>query len=268
MPRRVDSHANETIKRLRSLRDKKGRREHGLFLAEGLRIVAEAADAGRLPRTLVYAGEAAGHPLLGRLIGQTETAGGEAIETSAAILGRVAEKDNPQAVLGAYPIWNTGLDRLDLGAAPLWLAVEGLKDPGNLGTMLRTCDAVGAGGLVLLDQSCDPFSVEAVRASMGALFTVPVAQVPWAAFLAWAREGGAMIVGTSLRAATDYQAVRYAPPTVVLMGNEQSGLPMAYEDACDQLVRLPMRGRADSLNVAVAAAVTLYEVANQFRAGA
>jgi TrmH family RNA methyltransferase len=261
----ITSFANPTIKRLRALHDKKERQEQGLFLAEGLRLVTEAVDAGTLPALLVHGPSMVGHPLFERVADATATAGGQVIETTDEILGKIARKDNPQAVVGAFPLLETRLARLPLHRHALWLAVEGLKDPGNLGTLLRTADAVGAGGVVLVDRCCDPFSVEAVRASMGALFTVPIAQSPWPDFLDWVRGGAAQLVGAVLDDAQDYQAVRYRTPCVVLLGNEQSGLPPGYADACDIRARIPQRGKADSLNVAVAGAVLAYEVFNQQR---
>jgi RNA methyltransferase, TrmH family len=266
MPRLITSHSNETLKRVRALRDKKHRRAEGLFLAEGLRIITEAVEAGHLPRLLIYAQEAAAHPLVARLGAQVEAAGGEAIETTRDILLKLAEKDNPQAVLGVFPVREHTLADIDRSASFVWIVCEALKDPGNLGTILRTSDAVGAGGVILLDNSCDPHSVEAVRASMGALFTQTVVQTEGAAFFAWLRAGPGMLVGASLNTDTDYQVMRYAAPTFLFMGNEQSGLPPAYEAQCDALVKIPMQGKADSLNVAVSCAVLLYEVFNQRRA--
>jgi RNA methyltransferase, TrmH family len=150
-------------------------------------------------------------------------------------------------------------------SAPIWLVAEKLRDPGNLGTILRTGDAVGAGGLILIDECTDPFSVEAVRASMGAIFTQKVAAARWDEFLPWLRSGAGQLVGTSLNTDTDYQTPRYAAPTFLLVGNEAQGLPPEYEAACDLLVKMPMRGKADSLNAAVATAVMAYEVLNQAR---
>lgn len=266
MPRRVTSFSNATIKRVRSLAQKKHRQAEGLFMAEGLRVAQEAVDAGYVPKILIFAEGTAGHCVTAGLIAATEEAGGDAVEVSRDILHKVTGKDNPQAAVGVFPLLGTALARLDRTASDIWIVCERLKDPGNLGTILRTADAVGAGGVILLDESCDPFSVEAVRASMGAVFTVPVAQAAGPDFLAWLRSGPAMLVGTSLAASEDYQAVRYVPPTFVFMGNEQSGLPRAYEAACDALVKIPMLGKADSLNVAVSCAVMLYEVLNQRRA--
>lgn len=268
MVERLTSPSNPTLKRLRSLREKKFRRSEGLFLAEGLRIVAEAVDAGIVPEIIVFGDDAARHPLVERLVAATEGAGGSAVATSRDMLHKLTGKDNPQGVVGVFRQRTTPLDAVDRGTAGIWIVCQSLKDPGNLGTILRTGDAVGAGGVILLDESCDPFSVEAVRASMGALFTQTLVTTDGAGFFEWLRRGPGMLVGASLDAARDYQAVRYAAPTFVLMGNEQSGLPAAYAARCDELVKLPMLGKADSLNVASATAVLVYEVLNQSRHGA
>ena len=159
-------------------------------------------------------------------------------------------------LLGAYRQPATSLEHIDRSTAPLWIVAQALRDPGNLGTILRTGDAVGAGGLILVDDCADPFSVEAVRASMGALFTQAIANARWDEFVAWLRGGPGQLVGTSLKAATDYLDAEYHAPCFLLIGNEQQGLPADYEAACDLLVKIPMAGRADSLNAAVAAAVT------------
>ncbi len=234
-------------------------------MAEGLRILTEARAQGYLPDTLFFARGGEAHPLLDALIAETEADGGEAIETTADILHKLSGKDNPQTVLGVYRAFDTALEAIDRGSAGLWIVAQALRDPGNLGTILRTGDAVGAGGLILIDECADPFSVEAVRASMGALFTQKIAVAPWDAFLAWLRAGEGELIGTSLNAEQDYQAPRYRKPAFLLIGNEAQGLPLAYEAACDTLVKIPMAGQADSLNAAVATAVMAYELVNQWR---
>ena len=265
MPREITAFSNPLVKQVRGLRDKKHRRAEGLFIAEGLRILTEAREAGRLPRILFY-GAGTAHPLLAALARAVEETGGEVIETNADILHKLSGKDNPQTVLGVFEQFDTSLERIDRSAAPLWIVAQSLRDPGNLGTILRTGDAVGAGGLILVDDCVDPFSVEAVRASMGALFTQRIAAARWEDFLPWLRSGPGALVGTSLAERTlDYQAVRYTKPTFILVGNEAQGLPADYEAACDHLVKIPMMGKADSLNAAVATAVTAYEVINQWR---
>ncbi|TPG42922.1 RNA methyltransferase [Sphingomonas koreensis] len=265
MPRQITAFSNPLIKRVRLLRDKRHRREEGLFLAEGLRILTEARETGRLPLMLFYAAASAAHPLVGALIAEVEAAGGDAIETVPDILSKLSGKDNPQAVVGVFAEFATSLESLDRSTSGIWLVAEKLRDPGNLGTILRTGDAVGAGGLILIDDCVDPFSVEAVRASMGALFTVPIAQARWGDFLVWLRQGPGRLVGLSLDTEHDYRAARYERPTFLLTGNEAQGLPVGYAAACDLLVKLPMRGKADSLNAAVATAVMAYEVLAQQR---
>ena len=260
MPRQITAFSNPLVKQVRDLRDKRHRRESGRFLAEGLRILTEAREAGRLPALLFFATPSAAHPLVQTLITEVEADGGEAIETTADILAKLSGKDNPQAVVGVFDAWETPLEQLDRAASGIWLVAERLRDPGNLGTILRTGDAVGAGGLILIGECVDPFSVEAVRASMGALFTVPVVRSEWAPFLQWLRAGPGQLVGLSLNTETDYRSASYAAPTFLLTGNEAQGMPADYAAACDLLVKLPMLGKADSLNAAVATAVMAYEV--------
>ena len=265
MPRQITAFSNSTVKLLRSLRDKKGRRAEGLFLAEGLRILAEARDSGRLPEIVAFSAEGALHSLAAEIIAATEAAGGDAIETSSDILSKMSGKDNPQMLLGAYRQPETALASLDRNAAPLWIVAQALRDPGNIGTILRTGDAVGAGGLILIDDCADPFSVEAVRASMGAVFTQQVATARWPEFVAWLRDGDGQLVGTSLKATLDYLDAQYRPPCFLLIGNEQQGLPPDYEAECDSLVKIPMAGRADSLNAAMAAAVMAFAIKASWR---
>jgi TrmH family RNA methyltransferase len=265
MVRQVTAFSNSTVKLLRSLRDKKARRAEGLFLAEGLRILAEARDSGRLPEIIAFSSEGARHPLAAEIIAATEAAGGDAIETTPDILSKMSGKDNPQMLLGAYRQPETSIDAVDRSTAPLWIVAQSLRDPGNIGTILRTGDAVGAGGLILVDDSADSYSVEAVRASMGAIFTQAVATARWAEFIGWLRGGEGQLVGTSLKARQDYLEAKYRKPCFLLIGNEQQGLPADYEAECDLLVKIPMAGRADSLNAAMATAVMAFAIKASWR---
>ena len=265
MPREVTAFSNTTVKRLRSLRDKKARRTEGLFLAEGLRIIAEARDSGMLPEIIAFSASGAAHPLAAEIIAATEAAGGDAVETTPDILSKMSGKDNPQMLLGAYRQPETTIGALDRTEAPLWIVAQALRDPGNIGTILRTGDAVGAGGLILIDDCADPYSVEAVRASMGSIFTQKVAAARWPEFLDWLRGGPGQLVGTSLKATDDYRDADYRHPCFLLVGNEQQGLPADYEEQCDLLVKIPMAGRADSLNAAIATAVIAFQVQTSWR---
>jgi len=260
MRRHITGFSNPTVKHLRSLRDKKHRRKTGEFLVEGLRLLEDARASGRLPSLLVMAEGRAPHDLLARLEAEVDAAGGEIVVTTPDILSKITGKANPQAVAGIFVEWETGLGVLDPAAAPIWLVAQNLRDPGNLGTMLRTGDAVGAGGLILVDDCADPFSAEAVRASMGAVFTQGLARARWEEFIAWLRAGEGQLVAASLRDAVPYRGADYRSPCFILVGNESQGLPAEYEAECDLRVTMPMRGRADSLNAAVAGAVLAYEV--------
>jgi TrmH family RNA methyltransferase len=265
MVRQVTAFSNATVKLLRSLRDKKARRSEGLFLAEGLRILTEARDSGRLPEIIAFSADGAKHPLAAEIIAATEAAGGDAIETSPDILSKMSGKENPQMLLGAYRQPETRLEAIDRSKSPLWIVAQALRDPGNIGTILRTGDAVGAGGLILIDDSADPYSVEAVRASMGAIFTQAVATVRWSEFVPWLRGDEGQLVGTSLKATRDYLDAEYRQPCFLLIGNEQQGLPAEYEAECDLLVKIPMAGRADSLNAAMAMAVMAFAIKASWR---
>ena len=256
----ITGFSNPTVKALRALREKKHRKREQKFLAEGLRLLTDARECGHVPEVLVLADKRDPHPLLTALEEAVEQSGGEVIETSPDILSKITGKDNPQAVAGVFAEFDTSLASLDRAKADIWLVAQALRDPGNLGTMLRTGDAIGAGGLILIDDCADPFSVEAVRASMGAVFTQSIAQAEWSEFETWLRGGDGQLVAASLREAQPYRSAPYAAPCFVMVGNESRGLPEDYEMACDLRVTMPMKGRADSLNAAVAAAVLGYEV--------
>lgn len=265
--REIIGFSNPTVKYLRSLREKKHRKREAVFLAEGLRLLTDARECGHVPKMLVMASGRDPHPLIDALEQAVAQAGGEIITTTPDILSKITGKDNPQSVVGVFAEFDTSLAALDRSTANIWLVAQALRDPGNMGTMLRTGDAVGAGGLILIDDCADPFSVEAVRASMGAVFTQKVARASWDEFLPWLRSGEGQLVAASLREAVPYRGAPYKAPCFVMVGNESQGLPEGYEMACDLRVTMPMEGRADSLNAAVAAAVLAYEVLEAVEGG-
>jgi len=255
--RAVTSLTNPTVKAVRALHMRKEREETGLFLAEGLKIVIEAVEHGQSPKILLH-GPQADHPMLRRAMDATTAAGGEVIEVTRDILEKVSRRDNPQAVVGVFDQVFSPLDALDPRAADVWVAMQAVRDPGNLGTVIRTADAAGCGGVILVGDCCDPYSVEAVRATMGSIFAVPLYRVSVEAFLAWRTQWSGSVVGTLLSATTDYRAADYRRPSLILMGNEQAGLPPDLAAACDVNVKIPMRGRADSLNLSVATGIMIY----------
>ena len=256
----ITGFSNPTVKYLRSLRDKKHRKRSGQFLVEGLRLLEDARACGHLPRQLIMAQSRETHPLLSQLEESVTAGHGEVVSTTPDILSKITGKSNAQSVVGLFDEFDTSLAQLDRNEVAIWLVAQDLRDPGNLGTMLRTGDAVGAGGLILIDDCADPFSAEAVRASMGAIFTQGLAQARWEEFVPWLRGGTGQLVAASLRDAVPYRGADYQTPCFILVGNESQGLPEAYEAECDLRVTMPMKGRADSLNAAVAGAVLAYEV--------
>jgi TrmH family RNA methyltransferase len=254
--RRITSLTNPTVKAVRALHLRKARAESGLFLAEGLKIVAEAVELGRRPKILLYGPDAAGHPLLKRAAEAAE----QTLEVTSEILAKVSRRENPQVVLGVFEQAYSPVEELKPAAATVWIALHGVRDPGNLGTTIRTADAAGAGAVILIGDTCDPFSVESVRATMGSIFAVRISRVSEAAFVDWRRRWPGSVLGTLLTAATDFRAVAWEAPVLILMGAEQAGLPPAMAALCDLTVKIPMSGRADSLNLAVATGIMAYAV--------
>ena len=264
--RAITSLQNDSVKLIRSLEMRKARRETGLFVAEGASVLLTARDNGWSPRMLV-AGPGADEGSTGVALQRwAETAGAERLDVSAAVLEKLAAKDNPQSVLGVFEQrWSSLPEPAaePVGSSPmppLWVVLEEIRDPGNLGTIMRTVDAAGASGIVLAGNTCDPFSREAVRASMGSVFAVPLARTDRAALIALASGWTGDVAGTHLAGKIDYRGAGYRAPVLLIMGNEGAGLSEDVAAVCGKLVRIPMAGRLDSLNLAVATALMLFEI--------
>ena len=254
----VSSLSNDTVKAVRALHLRKAREDSGRFLAEGLKIVAEAVELGFAPKVVMHARETADHPVLGRVLAAARANGGEVLEVTREVLEKVSKRDNPQTVVAVFEQKFTALEDLRPETAATWVALEAVRDPGNLGTIVRTADAAGCGGVILIGDCTDPFSVEAVRATMSSIFAVPIARATRDEFLLWRRTWPGAVVGTHLLAETDHRTTTYRRPALLLMGNEQAGLTPELAAACDVNVKIPMRGRADSLNLAVATGIMIY----------
>jgi len=254
----ITSLTNPTVKAVRALHMRKERNETGLFLAEGLKFVTEAIELGQAPKTLLVGKDARPHPLLDQARRATLQNGGEVLTVTHEILEKISRRDNPQTVLATFAQRYTPLAEIQPHAAPCWIALEQVRDPGNLGTIIRTADAAGCGGVILVGDCVDPYSTEAVRATMGSVFAVEIAKAPLDEFLAWRKRWPGSVVGARLQASDDYRAAPYRKPTIVFMGNEQAGLSPDAAAACDVNVKIPMRGRADSLNLSVATGIMVY----------
>ena len=183
--RAVTSLTNPTVKAVRALHLRKERDETGLFVAEGLKAVIEGVETGHAPAILMHGPDATAHPLAKTAVAATLAAGGEVIEVTQDILAKVSRRDNPQAVVGVFRQVFGDLSALEPQAAPCWVALHRVRDPGNLGTIIRTADAAGCGGVILVGECCDPYSVEAVRATMGSIFATPLIKASEAEFAAW-----------------------------------------------------------------------------------
>jgi RNA methyltransferase, TrmH family len=259
--RAITSLQNERVKLMRSLEMRKVRRETGLFVAEGASVLVTARDAGWVPKTLAFLAGSAQAGIARALLEWAQAAGAECLEVSAAVLAKLAAKDNPQTMLASFEQrWANEPGPAAVADDAVWLALEAVRDPGNLGTILRTTDAVGAAGVILVGNCVDPYSREAVRASMGSIFNVPVVRMAPDQFRTWSRTWRGEIVGTQPAAREDFRKAAYRAPTLLLMGSEGPGLSPELAAVCTRLVTIPMAGRLDSLNLAVATALVLYEI--------
>jgi len=261
--RRITSAANDAIKAIRSLENKKNREESGLFVAEGARTVIEAIELGADIAAVAHLEAARDEPHVARIADAVRAGGGLVLEVNREALEKISRRDNPQTVIGVFRQRWTPLDGLAARAHRRVLVLESVRDPGNLGTILRTADALGAGAVVLAGETTDPYGLDAVRASMGSIFAVEIARATRDEVIAWLGGAGALSVGTHLSGAADVRTVRWRDPAVIVMGNEQQGLSDEMAAACDVLAKIPMRGRADSLNLAIATAITLHESLRQ-----
>lgn len=258
-PRVITSLTNDRIKAIRALDMRKERRETGLFVAEGASILVTAREAGFTPTSLVYQTGASSNSVSRSLVSWALAAGADVLEVSEAVLAKLSSKDNPQAMLGVFRQRWAELPKT-AAAQDCWLALEEIRDPGNLGTILRTVDAVGAKGVILIGNACDPYSREAVRATMGSVFSVPLVKTSREAFLSWRADWPGDVVGTHLEAREDFRRADYRGPVLLVMGSEGPGLSESLTRSCSRLVKIPMAGKLDSLNLAVATALTLYQI--------
>jgi TrmH family RNA methyltransferase len=270
MPELISSASNPLVKQIRALRQKKGRAETGLFLVEGIHHVGEAAEAGWEIETLVHAPDLLTSDFGLRLVADLSHRGVRVAALTGSLFASVADKENPQGLLALVRQRTCQLANVQLANFRLGAAVVSPQDPGNVGAILRTLDAVGASALFLLDGGADPFHPSAVRASMGTIFWMPVVEVSFDEFVKWVKQSGIWLVGSSAHATTDYRNLQPFDvaqgkpsnlPTILLLGSEQKGLAPEHLAACDVTVSLPMRGRASSLNLAVAAGILLYALA-------
>jgi RNA methyltransferase, TrmH family len=246
----ITSAQNPLIKLLRSLDLKKTRKETGLFCAAGVKVLTRARSLGWTPEHLLYCDEE--RPVALAHWGKPQS-------VSARLMESLSGQANPPAALASFKQRWAGLPSPDGAGGGLWLALEGIRDPGNLGTMIRTAEAAGAAGVILVGDCCDPWSQDCVRATMGSIFAVPLAKAAVPDFLKLAQSWPGEVVGTEMQSETDFRRA-YREPVLAVMGSEGDGLSAPVAGACASLVRIPMASGPESLNVAIATALMLYEI--------
>lgn len=261
----ITSFANQKIKLIRKLEQKKHRQETGLCFIEGLRTVGEAVQTGAQVEELVIAPELLVSDFGQSLLTHPAVQNLEHIEVSTEVFQKIAHKEGPQGIGAIIKQQWRVLEQVDIKPNDLWVALDAISDPGNLGTIMRTAEAVGCCGVILLGNSTDPYDPTAVKASMGALFSLVLIKSDWNSFQKWQVTRKINLIGTSDNAKMDYQSPTYQRPLILIMGSERHGLSEAMQSACDHMVFIPMKGRSDSLNLAVATAVVLYEIFTQTR---
>lgn len=256
----ITSQSNARIKQIRSLRNRQEREQTGLFFIEGIRIVVEAVQEEAKIETLVIAPDLLKSQLGQETVRQEQARGIPVLEVSAQVFKSLSLKEGPQGI-GAvlHERWEP-LDEIRLANGLCWVALDAAQDPGNIGTIMRTNDAVGSTGIMLLGNCADPYDPSALRASMGAIFSQRLVKASFADFARWKEQHHYTVVGTSDSAQLDYRQARYHAPLVLLMGSERQGLSADQQALCDQMVRIPMVGRSDSLNLSVATSIVLYEI--------
>ena len=257
----ISSLANDKVKLINSLYHRKYRRDLNLFVAEGVRICKEALENNWKIKFLLFNNQNKDNFVIKDLVNEITSLGADAIGVSSQILTKLSHKNNPQNVLGVFEQKWHQLASID---SKCIVALENVRDPGNLGTILRTMDGMGAGDCILLNECTDPFSYEAVRASMGAIFNIKITASNLENFLEWKSDKNISLIGTSLKKATNYTNVNWKLPFILAMGNEQNGLSDKLINNCDQLIKIPMLGKSDSLNLAVSTGIILYESIRKF----
>ena len=257
----ITSAANPRIKEIRKLRERKEQKRTGLFYMEGLRIIGEAFDKGAEIETLVVCPELLKTDYALELWQRAQDRGMDILEVSRPVFESIAVKENPQGLAAAARTRFCRLEDLDVSHGII-VALTEVADPGNLGTIIRTADAVDCQGVILIGDCTSPYDIGSIRGTMGAVFSTKIVRTDLDTFLEWKRKTGLQLVGTSDKAATDYVDIAYRDPVILLMGSERAGMSPEEFEACDEIAAIPMMRSSDSLNLAVATGVMLYQIFN------
>ncbi|HKQ94855.1 MAG TPA: RNA methyltransferase [Aestuariivirgaceae bacterium] len=255
----IESAQNPTVKLLRSLASRKGREQEGLFVAEGVQMATKARAHDFTPRFVLVERGAETAPGVADIMAWAGDQGARVASVTAGLMSRLTGKDNPQPVLLACAIRQADLPGPAATSKGTSLALAGIRDPGNLGTIIRTAEATGVERVILVGPSCDAFAPEAVRASTGSIFAIPIVMAETESFASWAGAWPGDRIGLDATTRDTYRR-SYRRPVLVMLGSESGGLPPELRHLCTRLVRIPMRPGVESLNVAAATAVMLYEL--------
>jgi RNA methyltransferase, TrmH family len=261
----ITSFSNPKIKLLRKLQDKKQRHKNGLYYVEGLRILGDALEHAADIDAVFYAPELLRSDFGEQVLKQSREKGIDVYELPAAIFESFAVKEHPQGIAATIKMHDTVLPVVNAETRQIWVGLDAVADPGNLGTILRTQDATAGNGVFMIGNCVDVYDPSVIRGSMGAFFTQPHFASDTAAFERWKKNNNVFVVGTSDRANMDYQQIEYPKQMVLMMGSERQGMHPEIEALCDGVVSIPMSGYMDSLNLSIATSVVLYEIYNQHR---
>lgn len=259
----ITSKTNPKIKQIRVLHQRKERDATGLFIVEGIAHVASAIESNAQIDYLCYAPDLLTSPFAQEMIHRESMGGLACHDVAADVFESISDKENPSGIIAIVHKPKINLQSLIFNPNSLFVALVSPQDPGNIGAILRTMDAVNASGLILVDGGADAYHPTSVRASMGAVFTQKIVVTAFNELSDWGKENHCHIIGTSAKAEVDYRKAKYSFPLILLMGSEQKGLSEEHLAICDQIVKLPMMGKVSSLNLAVAAGVMMYEVIGQ-----
>ena len=257
----ITSHQNPLIKRIRRLRHKKYRQQEGAYFIEGIRLVLSAIEAETEIERLVYSPELLSSDLGMEAVKNQQVLGLPVTAVSSDIFNKISTRDNPVGIGAIISSADCVLQELSIERDSIFIALVQVSDPGNLGTVIRTGDAAGVSGVILVNETVDPFHPTTVKASMGSLFTTPIcSSVSSHALLEWAAEKGINIVASSAGAQISFWEADYKLPAILLVGSEKAGLSEELIAAADMAVKIPMTGQPSSLNLAVATGLILYEI--------
>lgn len=259
----LTSRQNPKIKQIRALSKRKQRQAQGAYVVEGIRHVGEAVEAGASIEYVVYCPDLLTSDYARQLINELQLTNTPVFSTTAEIFIYIAEKEHPAGILAVIEQKHKSLRTLNPENFSWGVVLFSPQDPGNLGTILRTLDSAGADGLIVVGNSTDIFHPKAVRASMGTLFWKPVVYAEFEEFANWAKAHQYHLYGTSAHGSADHTTLTYQRPALLVLGSEREGLTPEENALCQTLIRLPMRGRATSLNLSIAAGILLYEMGKQ-----